>query len=88
MEAGFSRRLIECKYCRYPATKGRCHGNQFGDYISSKWTMTGNNDLRLSYKGWFVFSQPLRLLVAVSGIVVAAIGTAPGRRLSGCELTR
>jgi len=28
-----------------------------------------------SYKGWFVFSQPLHLLVAFSGIVVAAIGT-------------
>jgi len=35
--------------------------------------------MRLSYKGWFVFSQPLRLLVALSGFVVAAIGTAPWR---------
>jgi len=44
--------------------------------------------MMLSYKGWFVFSQPLRLLVALSGIVVAAIGTAPGGRLSRWELTR
>ena len=48
--------------------------------------------MRLSYKGWFVFSQPLHLLlrlsVAVSAFVVAAIGTAPGGRLSGWELTR
>jgi len=41
--------------------------------------MTGDNDMMLSYKGWFVFSQPVRLLVALSGIVVVAIGTAPGR---------
>jgi len=44
--------------------------------------------MRLSYKGWFVFSQPLHLLVALSGFVVAAIGTASGGRLSGWELTR
>jgi len=30
------------------------------------------------YKGWLIFSQPLRLLVAVSGFVVAEVGTAPG----------
>jgi len=44
--------------------------------------------MEISYKGRFVFSQPLRLLVALSAFVVAAIGTAPGRRLSGWELTR
>ena len=31
-----------------------------------KWTLMGDNDMRLSYKGWFVFSEPLRLLVALS----------------------
>jgi len=44
--------------------------------------------MMLSYKGWFVFGQPLRLLVALSGIVVATIGTALGWRLSRWELTR
>jgi len=34
--------------------------------------------MRLSYKGRFVFSQPLCLLVALSGFVVAAVRTAPG----------
>ena len=43
--------------------------------------------MRLSYKRWFVFSQPLHLLVALSGFAVAAIGTAPGGRLSGWEMT-
>jgi len=43
--------------------------------------------MRLSYKGWFVFSRPQCLLVALSGLVVAAIGTA-GERLSDWELTR
>jgi len=42
--------------------------------------------MRLSCKGWLVFSQPLRLLVGLSGFVVAAIGTAPGGRLSRWEL--
>jgi len=50
--------------------------------------LTGDNDIKFSYKGWLVFTQPLRLLVALSGFVVAAIGTAPGGRLSGWELAR
>jgi len=33
--------------------------------------------MMLLYKRRLFFSQPLRLLVAVSGILVAAIGTAP-----------
>jgi len=44
--------------------------------------------MEISYKGWFAFSQPLRLLVAVSGFVVAAIGTDAGGGLLGWELTR
>ena len=47
-------------------------------FVSCKWTLTGDNDKSLSHKGWFVFSQPLHMLVALSGFVVAAIGTAPG----------
>ena len=35
--------------------------------------------MMLSYKGWFVFSQPLRLLVGLAGIVVAAIGNCSRR---------
>jgi len=38
--------------------------------------------MRLSYKGWFVFSR----LVALSGFVVVAIGTVPDGRLSVWEL--
>jgi len=75
-------------YSRDRGSKGRCHGNHFWDYISCTWTLTGDNDMRISYRGWFVFSQPLHLLVALSAFVVAAIGTAPGGRLSGWELTR
>jgi len=43
----------------------------------------GDDNMRLSYKGRFVFSQPLCLLVAQSGFVLAAVGTATGWRLSG-----
>jgi len=32
----------------------------------------------ISYIGWIAFGQPLRLFVALSGFVVAAVGTAPG----------
>ena len=39
--------------------------------------------MRLSYKGRFVFSQPLCMLVALSGFVLVAVGTAAGGRLSG-----
>jgi len=62
----------------------------FGTTLAAarKWTLTGDNDMMLSYKGWLVFSQPLCRLVALSGIVVVAIGTAPGGRLSRWELTR
>jgi len=61
----------------------------FWDYISCKCTLMGHNDMRLSYKGRFGFSEPLRLLVTLSEFAVnAAIGTAPGGRLSGWELTR
>jgi len=35
------------------------------NYISCKWPLTGDEDMEISYKGRFVFSQPLRLLDAV-----------------------
>ena len=46
--------------------------------------------MRFLYKGWFDFTQALRLMVAVSGLVhvAAAIETAPVGRLSGWELIR
>jgi len=47
----------------------------------------GEQDVVISYKGWFAFSQPVRLLVALCGFVVAEIGTARSGRLSDWELT-
>jgi len=47
--------------------------------------------MRLSYKGWCVFSQPLRLYSVGFSLwihIVAVIGAAPGGLLSGWELTR
>jgi len=87
---GCRGQAIQWRYTRDRGTKGRCHRNQFWDCISCKWTLAGDrpNDMMLSYKWWFVFSQPLSLLVALSGIVVAAIRTAPGGRLSRWKLTR
>ena len=48
-------------------------------------TLTGDNDMRLTYG---LFSVNPYVCWSLSGIVVAAIGTAPGGRLSGWELTR
>ena len=53
------------------------------NFLICKLTLMGDNDMGISYKEWFVFSQPLRLLVAISGFVVAAIGTAPAGPLAG-----
>jgi len=39
--------------------------------------------MRLSYKGRFVSASLKNFKVALSGFVVAAIGTAPGGRQSG-----
>jgi len=60
----FRDQAIQWRHSRDRGSKGRCHGNQFWDYVSCKWTLTGDNDTRLSYEGWFVFIQPLRLYVA------------------------
>jgi len=40
--------------------------------------LMGDNDTAISYKGWLVFSQPIHLLVAYFGFVVAMVGTTPG----------
>ena len=44
---GLSGRPTECRYCRYPATKGRCHGNHFclsifGVYTGVTWRILLN----------------------------------------------
>jgi len=88
MEGGLSGQLTELQICRYPATKGRCHGNLFWDYISYEWPLARDNDMGISCKGWLIFNQSLCLLVAVSAFVVVAVGTAPGGRGTGWELTR
>jgi len=59
MEWGLSAQSTKCRHCRYPATKGRCRGNRFRDYIACKWPLTG--DMGISYERWLVFTQPLRL---------------------------
>jgi len=40
--------------------------------------LMGDNYTAISYKGWLVFSQPIHLLVAYFGFVVAMVGTTPG----------
>jgi len=57
----------------------------FGTTLAANGIFSGDNGMRLSYKGWFVLSKPLRLLVALCGFVFTAIGTPPGGRLSGWE---
>jgi len=43
-------RFSESRYPMNRGSKGRCHGNQFWDCISCKWTLTEDNDMRLSCK--------------------------------------
>jgi len=59
----------------------------FGTIFSYKWPVMGDNDMGISYKGWLVFSQS-SLLGTLPCFVAAVVGTAPGGRLSGWELTR
>jgi len=54
---GFRGQAIQWKHSRDRGSKGRCHGIQFWDCISCKWTLTEDKDKRLSCKGWFVFSH-------------------------------
>jgi len=48
---GFRGQAIQWRDTRDRGSKGRCHGNQFWDCISCKWTLTEDNDMRLSCKG-------------------------------------
>jgi len=54
---GFRGQAIQWRRSRDRGCKGHCHGNQFWDCITCKWTLTEDNDMRLSCKGWFVISH-------------------------------
>jgi len=54
---GFRGQAIQWRHSRDRESKGRCHGNQFWDCISCKRTLTEDNDMRLSCKGWFVITH-------------------------------
>jgi len=71
---GFRGQAIQWRHGRDRGPKRRCHGNQFWNYISCKWPRTRDNNMGISYKGWFVFNQPLRLLVwTVIAFIVTAV---------------
>jgi len=53
MEGDLSGRPTECRYCRYPAPKGRCYGNCF--FLLSMSYDFGcliANDTLFDYGGW------------------------------------
>ena len=58
----------------------------FGTTLAT-WPVTGDKH-EISSKGWLIFSQPLHLLVALSGFVVVVVGISLCGRVSGWELTR
>ena len=62
---GFRGQAIQWRHSRDRGSKRRCqcHGNQFWDYISCKWILTGDNGMRLSYKGWCMCFQPIPMSV-------------------------
>ena len=45
----------------------------FETILAANGLLMGDNNMRLSYKGRFVYSQPLCLLVAPSGFVLTAV---------------
>ena len=44
---GFQGQAIQWRHNRDRGSKVRCHGNQFWDYIIYKWTLTGDNNIKL-----------------------------------------
>jgi len=85
---GFSGSSYSIKTAEIECLTGVAMVINFGTRLAVNGLRRKITTLGISYKGWFVFSQPLPVLVADSGLVVAAVETAPGWRLSGWELTR
>jgi len=59
---GFSGQAIKRRHSRDRGSKDVAMATSFGITL-----VAGDKDMEISYKGWFAFSQPLRLLVALSG---------------------
>jgi len=53
MEGGLSGRPTECRYCRLPATKGRCHGNHFLAFDGYNFSCTTASDTLFDSRGVF-----------------------------------
>jgi len=78
-----SGRLTECRHCRYPATKGRCRGNQFWNYSSCKWHRTADDVMGFRIKNG-LFS--VNLYVCCSLSLVRSCGGRNCSRLATVQL--
>ena len=76
MEGALSGQPTECRYCRYPGTKGHCYGNHFGLSVGYNLGCMIASDMLFDSWGGFLGSSCL--LVALYSFAVAAAGTAPG----------
>ena len=64
MEGGLSGRTTKCRYCRYPATKWRCHGNHFwlsiyAVYIGATWRIRLNRPCAAAMRPYVKLLWPL-----------------------------
>ena len=61
MEGVLSGRPTECRYCRHPATKGRCHGNHCLVSMGYNFScMTASDTLFDSRGGFSGTSYPMK----------------------------
>jgi len=88
MEVGLSGRPTECRYCWYPASKGRCHGNHFFTLMGYNFGCMIASDTRFDSKGW-VFGVKLSDADIADFEVLrdVAIVTIFGFLYMGCTLT-
>ena len=64
MEGGLSGRPTKCRYCQYPATKWRCHGNHFwlsiyAVYIGATWRIRLNRPCAAAMRPYVKLLWPL-----------------------------
>jgi len=67
MKGYLSGRPTECRYCRYPAPKGRCHGNHLwlssnGVHIGATWQIWLNRQCAAAMQPYVKLFWPLVII--------------------------
>ena len=93
MEGGLSGWPTKCRYCRFCATKGHCHGNHFclsvcGVYIGATWRIRLNRLCAVAMRPYVKLLWPLVLLywnmvICLNGVVFTPFSGSLGEWLEG-----